>query len=253
MTDTANPDLPAGYILHRFETVGSTMDEARALTASGPEGPQVVWAEEQNAGRGRRGRHWVSPPGNLYVTVALPLEVDVGRAAEASLVVALAISDAILQCCPDLGSKVRLKWPNDVLIDNAKTVGLLLELTGDRRWLLIGSGVNIETAPDGMPYPVARLADYAPGVAPVSVLEAYLAALETWRRRWRAEGFDPVRRAWLSRAAGLNEDIVVSLPTGTKRGRFEGLDDSGALLLSVDGGAMLRIDAGDVVLTQEGT
>ncbi len=252
MSGSARPALPAGYILHRFDAVGSTMDEARELTAGNPDAPQVVWAGEQKAGRGRRGRQWVSPPGNLYATVALPLAGEIGRAAQGSFVAALALSDGIIRLCPDLSSKISLKWPNDVLIDGAKTAGLLLELTADGKWLLIGSGVNIETAPDGMPYPVTRLGAWNDTVSPASLLEAYLDALETWRARWHSDGFGTVRRAWLERAAGLKQPISVSLPNGMQRGVFDGLDETGALLLDVEGLGLLRIDAGDVVLTQEG-
>ena len=252
MTASVRPALPAGYILHRFDAVGSTMDEARTLTESGPDAPQVVWAREQTAGRGRRGRHWVSPPGNLYVTVALPLAAEVSRAAQGSFVAALAISDGIARCCPDLKSKISLKWPNDVLVGGGKTVGLLLELTADAKWLLIGSGVNIETAPEGMPYPVTRLGEWDGAVSAEALLEAYLEALESWRIRWRNDGFAPVRSAWMERAAALKETISVSLPNGTKRGVFEGLDETGALLLRAGEAGTLRIDAGDVLLTEGG-
>ena len=85
-----------------------------------------------------------------------------------------------------------------------------------------------------------------------TLLEAYLAALESWRMRWRTDGFAPVRAAWLERAAALKDTITVSLPNITKRGVFEGLDETGALLLNVDGDGTLRIDAGDVLLTQGG-
>lgn len=226
------------------------MDAARSIVASGPSSPQVIWAGQQESGRGRRGRHWVSPPGNLYTTVALPVEVDVKSVAQMSFTAAVSMAEAIEATVPALEGKIRLKWPNDVLVDGAKTVGLLLELTPDSKWLLIGSGVNIATSPTDMPYPVTRLHLWDNAMNPARLLEAYLDRLERWRLRWRTEAFEPVRNAWLESAAGLGETVTVNLPKGQKVGVFTDLDHDGSLILKEAGGRTVRIDAGDVILSR---
>ena len=116
------PVLPDGWTLVALASVGSTNDEAARLADTGvPEGT-VVWSREQTGGRGRRGRHWASPPGNLYTSTILRPACAAPRAAELGFVAALAVADIV-----PVGRPVRLKWPNDVLVDGGKIAGILLE------------------------------------------------------------------------------------------------------------------------------
>ena len=91
------PSLPAGYRLHRFAAVGSTNDEAKALARAGAPDGTLVWADEQTAGRGRRGRSWVSPPGNLYLSLLLRPDANPPRAAQLGFVTALGIGGALAE------------------------------------------------------------------------------------------------------------------------------------------------------------
>jgi BirA family biotin operon repressor/biotin-[acetyl-CoA-carboxylase] ligase len=245
----AVPTLPEGYRLHHYKTLGSTNDEAKALARAGaPEGT-LVWADEQTAGRGRRGRVWVSPPGNLYLSLVLRPDGSPSRAAQLSFVAALGLGDA-LAALGGPALMLRYKWPNDLLANDRKLAGILLEsenASSDRvDFVVVGLGVNIVFAPDGVEFPATSLA--AEGIAGVSapeVLGAFARHFAIWARRWRREGFAPVRAAWLARASGLGERVRVRLERATLCGRFLDLDEDGALLLE-DAQGRRRIAAGVV-------
>lgn len=248
MTDHAR--LPQGYRLHAFDRVGSTNDVARRLAeAGGPEGA-VVSARVQTAGRGRHGRTWVSPPGNLYATVLLRPERAVAETSALSLVAGLALADALalLGAAP---GRLKLKWPNDVLIDGAKVAGLLLESGADGTatdWVVVGSGVNLVSAPQGTSYPATSLAAAGlSGLSPERVLGVYLERLDARYRAWRADGFGRLRGDWLGHALGIGEPIRLRLAEGEISGRFVDLTPGGALLLEDRDGGRRTVTAGDVV------
>ncbi len=245
------PSLPDGCTLIERRSVGSTNDEARALANEGASDGTVVWAREQTAGRGRRGRDWTSPIGNLYTSTILRPARPAGEAAQLSLVVAVALADALSAVLPAT-AEIACKWPNDVLVDGSKVAGILLESQGNGAavsWIIIGCGVNVASHPDITAYPATDV-DTVCG-APVvleTVLEHYLNKLFVWRDRWLESGIEPVRRAWVDRAAGLGGPITVRLPDRELTGRFYDMDVDGALLLELPDGARQRITAGDVFL-----
>jgi BirA family biotin operon repressor/biotin-[acetyl-CoA-carboxylase] ligase len=232
--------------IHRLATVGSTNDEARRLAeADAPEGTWVV-ADEQTGGRGRRGRAWASPPGNLYSSLLLRPPGPMTALTALSFVAAVAVGEALLTLQSTL--PVAYKWPNDVLVGGRKICGILLESGGAPAWVVVGIGLNVAHHPDDLERPATSLA--AAGL-PISV-DAAMAALgrtlENTYLRWRELGFEPVRQAWLARAVGVGAPIVVRLPDREIAGRFAALDNDGALLLDLADGRRLRIDAGDVFL-----
>lgn len=240
------PAAPAGFALHWHDSVGSTMDEARALIGAASGVHQVVMAGEQTAGRGRRDRAWSSPPGNLYLTVALDHGRPLAEAAQLSFVAALALRDG-LQATGVPADAITLKWPNDILLQGRKLAGLLLETAGqDGGWVLIGSGINIAHFPPDTPYPATSLAASGFDITPAELAEAYLAALARWFRAWRADGFTPVRSAWQRAAAGIGGPVTARLADGEKTGIFADLDADGALLLRGEDGRTERVLAGDV-------
>lgn len=241
--------LPDGCTLVSLASVSSTNDEACARARAGAVDGTVVWAREQTAGRGRRGRAWTSPVGNLYTSTILRPECPAGEAAQLSLVAAVALADALAALLPSQGG-LTCKWPNDILADGQKVAGILLESAGNETavdWVVIGCGVNVTSHPADTPYPATDLAALA-GTAPVleTVLEYYLRHLFAWRDRWRSGGIAPVRDAWIARAAGLGGAITVRLPDRELHGRFRDLDADGALLLELPDGGQQRITAGDV-------
>lgn len=248
---TAEARLPGGFVLHEHDRLASTNDEALRLAAAGAPAGLVIMAREQTHGRGRHGRNWASPPGNLYGSVMLRPDCAMAVAAQLSLVAGLALGEALLELGPpDLD--LALKWPNDVLIGGAKTAGVLLEGTshadGRAAFVVIGTGVNLVSCPDDTPYRATCLAraGFAP-LTPRAVLEAYLGALDRWLGRWQTAGFGAVRQAWLRHGFGLGGEIRLGLAQGEVRGRFLDLTNTGALLLQQAGGRRREIAAGEVL------
>lgn len=236
------PVLPDGWQLVALDSVGSTNDEAGRLADAGaPEGT-VVWARAQTGGRGRRGRSWASPPGNLYTSTILRPGVAAGRAPELGFVCALAVADIV-----PAGRSVRLKWPNDVMVDGGKVAGILLESAvaagGAVEHVVAGVGINVGFAPSlpEMRYPGAAL-----GGTVEAALQAWLSALAARLGQWRRDGFPAVRAAWLTQAGPLGEPVDVRLGEELVRGRFGGLDGEGALLLETASGPR-RIVSGELL------
>ena len=241
------PALPEGFRLRHYATIGSTNDEAKALARTGAADGTLVWADEQSAGRGRRGRIWLSPPGNLYLSLVLRPECAAARAAQLGFVAALGLGDAL---APLVGPALRYKWPNDLLVDGRKLAGILLESetsASDRvDFVVVGVGVNIVSAPENVEFPATSLlAQGIAGVSPAVLLDGFVRHFAGWGRRWREEGFAPVRTAWLAAASGLGERVSVRLERSTLVGRFRDLDEDGALVLDAAEGSR-RIAAGEV-------
>lgn len=251
----ASPRLPSVYNLVTFEAIGSTNDEARALARQGeeiaPDGT-LVWALEQTAGRGRRGREWHSPKGNLYISLILRPEVPTKDAAQLSFVAALGLYDA-LGTLSDPGHQIHLKWPNDILLQDQKVAGLLLETESSGEdhadWVIVGLGLNVASFPEDMPFPATSLCAENWAVSVEDTLQAFSRSFLGWANRWVNDGFAPIRQTWLMRAKGLNKPIEVRLENETLKGTFIDLDEDGALLLDQDG-KMRRIAAGDVYFSE---
>src|SRR5688572_23177692 len=146
----------AGARLVAYDTIGSTNEEALRLSRAGEREPLWVVAKTQTAGRGRRGRTWVSEPGNLYASLLLGDPSPPDRFPELSFVAALALHDAVTARIPGLAGRVALKWPNDLLIDRNKFAGILIE--GEGTTVVIGIGVNCAHHLDGSEYPAIDLA-----------------------------------------------------------------------------------------------
>lgn len=233
------------HIFH--ETLGSTNAEALARARAGERGPLWITAKVQTAGRGRRGSQWVSPPGNLYATLLLTEPSPASLAPQLSFVAALALHDGIADCAPQIGPLLKLKWPNDVLIGQAKVAGILIEGESEPPFAVaVGIGVNCTSHPSNTAYPAVDLAAAGAVVAPEALLVSLAAAMRERLQQWnRGQGFAAVRADWLKRAAGLGESLQVRLPEREVSGRFEGLDDAGRLLLE-QAGRVTAITAGEV-------
>ena len=229
-----------------YDSLGSTQDEARRLAQAGAPHGTVVTAREQTAGRGRHGRYWASPPGNVHLSIVLRLGLLPPRVAELGFVAALAVADAADAYVP---GRARLKWPNDVLVDGAKISGILIELAEDAA--IIGIGLNVLRMPEQTPYPVTSLRaltcrEGAEEDEEVDAArEVLLAALARRLDAWQSDGFARVRADWLRRAHPSGTRLQVSTMAGVIEGCFVGLADDGALLLDTAGG-MSRFLVGDV-------
>jgi BirA family biotin operon repressor/biotin-[acetyl-CoA-carboxylase] ligase len=225
-----------------LQSVGSTNDEAARLAEEGAREGTVVWAREQSGGRGRRGRVWASPAGNLYSSTILRPDCPAARAAELGFVAALAVADMVP------GSRqVRVKWPNDVMVDGGKVAGILPESSisadGKAEHVVLGIGVNVSFAPE---LPEMRYRGACLGGTVEAALERLTAALARRVAQWRRDGFTAVRAEWLAKAGPLGLEVDVKLGDELVRGRFAGMDGEGALLLDTAAGTR-RIVAGELL------
>ncbi len=240
---------PQGYGLKSFDVIDSTNEEAKRLAAAGEPGPIWICAARQTAGRGRRGRAWDSPTGNLAATLMLRPGKSATECAQLSFVAAIAAADMLADFAPT--AEIRVKWPNDALADSRKIAGILLEsasVGGEApTWLAIGIGVNLATHPDGTEFPATSLKALGATVpAPDDALLHLAAHFARWYEVWRGEGFAAIRDAWLARAAGLGTRIRARLSNEETSGVFEGLDETGALLLRENARTVRAISAGEV-------
>ena len=239
-----------GARLVSLDEVGSTNAEAFARARAGERGPLWIAARRQTAGRGRRGRAWVSEPGNLYASLLLTDPAPSARAAELSLVAALAVHDALVERAAVLGPRLKLKWPNDVLCDGAKLAGILVEgegLPGRPLAVVIGIGVNCAHHPADTGYPATDLAAAGALVAPDSLAQALIGTMARRLAEWdAAKNFAAIRAAWLKRAAGLGAPVRVRLPERDVDGVAETLDEAGRLVLRLADGSRERIAAGEM-------
>lgn len=241
--------LPTGYRAVWFETVGSTNDEAKAAARAGAVDGSVYWSAHQTAGRGTHGRDWATPPGNLAVSIVMRPRLPLAFAPQAALVTAVAIADAL----PTLGiakDRIRLKWPNDVLVDGGKVSGILLEGEADgsaARWLVIGTGLNLAHHPAETRHPATDLAALGLSVSPERALAAYLAAFDKWWGRWRRYDFPVIAGAWGARTLHRPGDrLTLTVGRDTLQARYRGLAPDGALVIEDAGGLEKRIVSGEI-------
>lgn len=237
-----------------LDECGSTNDEAGRLARAGARHGTVVTSRTQSQGRGRAGRTWTSPAGNLYVSLVLRPALQLRDVPAMTLAIGVAVCETVRA----FGVDAALKWPNDVLVGARKLAGILLESQsrGERLDVVIaGIGINLETPPEPQSAPLACCLSQERG-APVdreAFLAVLLANIECWIDRYVACGLTKVLPVWQSlmdRSTRARTRLGSSDAEGTVErtieGTIEGLDDSGALLLRDDAGALHRVTAGDV-------
>ena len=254
----AVPNLPSIFTLVELDSVDSTNAEARRLAAQGPDvAPEgtIVWAHEQTAGRGRRGRTWHSPRGNLYCSIILRPDAPLKDVAQFSFVAALAVFDAIGSLAQP-GTDAQMKWPNDVLVAGRKVSGILLEAQGGAQpdaapdFVIVGVGVNLVSYPEDVAFPATSLTEEGTPVLAPEFLESFARHFQAWARLWVDEGFERLRKNWLWRCGQVGKEIQVRLANETLTGTFKDLDENGALVLETAGGGLRTVTAGDVYFPQ---
>ncbi|MBB6464679.1 BirA family biotin operon repressor/biotin-[acetyl-CoA-carboxylase] ligase [Aminobacter lissarensis] len=260
LAPTATAD---GFRLEAHDAVGSTNALALERGIAGDPGKLWVVSKKQESGRGRRGRAWVTPEGNLAATLLKVLDHDLQHAATLGFVAGLALADALDAVAPnarfsvgvDGGSgqgvkRFELKWPNDVLASGAKLAGILLESTllcQGRLAIAIGIGVNVVAHPTDVPYPATSLASLGAGVDAETL---FLALSDAWsenERVWAGgRGLASIRKRWLARAAGLGSEVAVRIEGNVVRGVFETIDEDCRFVIRDAKGETVKIAAGDV-------
>lgn len=225
---------------------GSTNDDLASLAREGA--PEGVWlrAGRQSGGRGRQGREWHSPPGNLYASTLVRLRPGDPPAPTLALVAAVALYE-VASALVVAGVAIEIKWPNDLLVAGAKLSGILLERIDDS--IVLGFGVNLSDHPDEIARPAINMGMLGGAPDPARFLEALASSFARWIGRWREEGLEPIRLRWLAAAHPLGTPLSTHTASGARiEGLFEGLDDSGALKLRLADGTSRVIHAGDVFL-----
>lgn len=246
--------VPEGCSLIDLDEVDSTNAEAMRCVLAGNYGPLWVMAARQSAGRGRSGRQWTSKPGNLYASYASALSCAPAKAGELSLVAGVAAIDAIRLAGGVPG--LRLKWPNDILIDRAKVGGILVESSSPMPQAgivaVVGVGLNLASAPDDLGRAATFLAAHGLNLSPRDALCFLAQTVQDWITIWHGgEGFERVRRAWLARAGEIGEALTINTLQGAVSGSFAGIDEHGALLIRDGEGLVRTFSFGDVTLTKK--
>lgn len=258
----------AGYRVCPYEAVGSTSSEALSRLREGDPGRLWIVTDEQTAGRGRRGRGWETPKGNLAASLLVVLgKPAAAQAATLGFVAGLALHRALRRVAPDTAVAVgldgagdragdaglvrfELKWPNDLLASGAKLAGIMLEsesLSDGRLGVVVGIGVNVAAAPEGMPYPVTSLA--ALGVRSDAgelfreLAEAWVELAAIWDD---GRGMSEIRRLWLSHGAGLGGPVALRIGSRVLSGTFETIDEAGRLVVRLPDGTAETVAAAEV-------
>lgn len=223
-----------------LDTTGSTNADLLA-DSSAVEGDWLV-ALRQSAGKGRQGRSWLSSEGNFFGSTLVTLAAGGPPAQSLSLVAGLALIEAIDAAVP--GLPLVLKWPNDLLLDGAKSAGILLERQGDR--VVIGFGVNLAAAPDLADRTAAH---FGGRVSPQGFAPLLAASMSRMLALWRTTDREAFAQAWLARAHPVGTELTVhGSEAEPVRGRFDGIEADGTLRLRLDHGGIRMVHAADVEL-----
>lgn len=247
---TATSNLLNDYHLLSFDSLDSTNEEAKRLALGGGCHGAVIWAKKQTEGRGRMGRAWTSSEGNLFVSVLLQPEKPVQELSQLSFVAVVAVLESLEALLPD-GNSLQCKWPNDILLNNRKLGGILLESfqagNGNKPWVVVGVGVNVDSYPPRTEFPATCLKEA--GVELVSakiILSRFIHHFIECYNTWNTRGFASIRKKWTACAWGLEQRLCARLPDGTVEGVCQGIGPEGSLLLKLDNGKKHQVHAGDV-------
>ncbi|WP_372622083.1 biotin--[acetyl-CoA-carboxylase] ligase [Falsiroseomonas sp.] len=230
--------LPPGWRLRVEAELPSTSDLLLRLAAAGEPDGLAVMARRQTSGRGRDGRNWQSPAGNLYISLLLRPDAPASEASHWALLGAVALAEALARFLPDPAA-IRLKWPNDLLLGGAKLAGMLCEASardGRIEWVVLGLGANLAVAPAIEGRATTCIAAHSPAPDAEDAAVALVSTVDRWRRVLAGEGLGPLLEAWQRRGPALGARLTLRTTAGETIGLYRGLDRDGALLLETAGG-----------------
>lgn len=231
------------FTIHEFEELGSTnayaFDMARSHQVFDHE---VIVANSQNNGKGRKDRNWISPKGNLYFSLILKPKISSSQAAQISFLgitaLHLTITKLNQNTSQDQQNIIQTKWPNDLLINGKKIAGILLESkidNNDCEFVVAGIGLNVESNPENTLFPADNLKNCNIDISPQQILKNFLDEFEKLYQNWLDFGFAGIRKLWLQNPYRFGEEIDVAFDKETLRGVFQDLDSDGNLLLKING------------------
>lgn len=246
--------LLESYHLLSYDTLDSTNEEAKRLAGGGATHGAVIWSLAQEAGKGRMGREWVSPEGNLYVSFLLRAAEDMPTNTQLAFVSALAVRDTLASILPDEGATLSCKWPNDILLGDKKIAGVLLESfaglseeSSEAEWVVVGIGVNVDSHPENVRTPATSLR--GEGVDLISakiVLSRLVYHFIMHYDAWKNDGYEAIRKAWQDSAYKINTRIRMEVGDEAFEGIYQGIDTQGRVRLCCDDGEELHLSAGDI-------
>lgn len=226
---------------HMIDECVSTQDVLKSISPRA--GWTCVLAERQTGGRGRYGREWQSINGNMFLSVYIEPDVDAGALPSLALVAGLSLWQTI---APMVSSRcnLRLKWPNDLLLNGRKLAGILVEKEGDGA--IIGVGVNIKSFPKDTPYPATSLMNEAMNITPAELARAFVQQLQKLLPLWEKNGFSSICDDYIAACIAAGSEIRLRLPDGELSGTFCGISESGALIIET-GGHKQELQAGEIM------
>jgi BirA family biotin operon repressor/biotin-[acetyl-CoA-carboxylase] ligase len=243
------PTKKLGKKVYYFDTVSSTMDEAFRLAMEGSEEGTLVCAETQTKGRGRMGRVWTSPKGKgIYLSLILRPKLSPTDVSQLTLLSAVVVAEVVRSFS---GINARIKWPNDILVDNKKLVGILTEMNAeiDRvKFVIVGMGINVNTPLNLMPPQSTSLkAETDKSFSRVDLIKEILKNMEAWYERYQQQGFEPVHKRWKELSSTLGKNIRVNDSNKVTKGKAVDIDSDGGLLIRSESGELIKKITGDVL------
>jgi BirA family biotin operon repressor/biotin-[acetyl-CoA-carboxylase] ligase len=243
-----------GHQLHYYEEIGSTNDEAfRMGSAGAPEGTALI-ANTQSAGKGRMQRVWYSPAGsNIYTSIILRPKITPPRAPQISILAGVAVAEVLESYCPD---RIKLKWPNDVLIDGKKVCGILSQMktaASEVDFIVLGIGINVNISYSQFPKEICHLAtslaiETAREISRQELIISLYENLAKWYKQLLQSGFDRIKEKWLSISPMIGKSVQVMFKEEAVSGKAIGLDEDGSLILLTAGNIELKVSAGDATI-----
>ncbi|MGP8153770.1 MAG: biotin--[acetyl-CoA-carboxylase] ligase [Smithella sp.] len=243
-----------GHRLYYFPETGSTNDDAFSLGIAGaPEGTVVI-ADSQNKGKGRMKSVWHSPSGsNIYTSVILRPQIELSKASQIPIAAGVAVGETLETYCPN---KVRLKWPNDVLIDGKKVCGILAQTkmsSSEINFVVLGIGINVNLSREQFPRDIQEIATSLSIQAgrEISRLELIISLYENMAKCYRQLlqiGFGQIKEKWLKLSPMISQTVQVIFKDEIIEGRATGLDEDGSLILLAEGNKEIKVFAGDAMI-----
>ncbi len=238
------------FTIHQFEELESTNSYAFAKAELREiSDKEIISAQSQSSGKGRKDRNWDSPKGNLYFSLVLTPNLTIEKLPQLSFIGILALKNAVEKSFPEIAKSISLKWPNDLLIDKKKVSGILLESkisNQNPEFVILGIGINLISNPENVIFKATNLKNYRIEISPEEMLKKFLDEFDSLYENYLNFGFRNIQKLWIKSAYKLNEEISIKLDEEKITGIFENLDEEGNLLLKTDQ-KTITISAADIL------
>ena len=253
LTDGLQTDI-FGRKIYYFDTIDSTQNFALRLASKPYENGSVVIAKRQSKGRGRLNRKWISPKGGIWLSILLKPNFEVWQVSLFPMLTSLALTKAVENV---LKLKPRLKWPNDVTLNDKKVAGILIDASIESNkidYLVIGVGINFRIEPRIVSrllknsqkfYGITSLVGNKEKADSVELVQEFLYELEQSYYKVMSNNLKGITKEWTKRSSTIGKNVTVSTPSGPVKGKAIAIDENGALILSSKG-KIQRVLAGDV-------